>query len=257
MNSIKNGDLEPKKKNTFKRIFKSSLSILLIVFAFTMLFPFSSFQIIKPVMAAGTLTSVAIIPTNNIVNNRTTYEIFFKTATTDIIKTIQMSFPSGFDVSAATTLIERSGIGSGSLSAPSSNTLIYTVKSPVSVPAGTSITLEIGGVTNSDTAGSFKVSIKTQNTIPVVIDGPTLSGSFPIKDITGNDPSPNSMIRKSLKDDAAENAQAWTINLLVFFLISISVIISIYVFAHKQLGVISDDINKPLTKGLGVLDHYS
>jgi hypothetical protein len=120
-----------------------------------------------------------------------------------------MTFPSTFDVSAATRLIERSGIGSGSLSAPSSTTLIYTVSSPVSVPAGTPIRLEIGRIVNSNTAGSFQVSITRENTIGAIIDGPTKSFSFPIKSITGNDIGTNFMIRKTLNDDDAGHAHGW------------------------------------------------
>jgi hypothetical protein len=209
MNSTKSVDLGRKKKNASKRIFKTSFTLLLIVFAFTMSSPSSFFQILKPAMAAGSLTSVTVIPTNNIVNTRTTYDIFFKTATTGTIKIIHMTFPSGFDVSAATKPIETTGIGSGSLSAPSSTTLIYTVSNPVSVPAGTTIRLEIGRVVNSNTAGNFRVSIATENTIPTIIDGPTKSFSFPIKPVTGNDVSPDFMIRKTLYDDDAGNAHGW------------------------------------------------
>jgi len=209
MNSIKSVDLGRKKKNASKRIFKTSFTLLLIVFAFTMSSPSSFFQILKPAMAAESLASVTIMPTNNIVNTRTTYDIFFKTATTGTIKIINMTFPSGFDVSAATKPIERTGIGSGSLSAPSSTTLIYNVSNPVSVPAGTTIRLEIGRIVNSNTAGNFRVSIATENTIPTIIDWPTNSFSFPIKGLTGNDVSPDFMIRKTLYDDDAGNAYGW------------------------------------------------
>jgi hypothetical protein len=211
MKSIKNRGLEPKKGIRSKRIFKTSLTLLLIVFAFTMSSPSSFFQIVKPVAAAA-LTEVAIVPSNNIVNTRSIYEIFFKTATAGTIKFIQMTFPSGSDVSAATRLIEKGGIGSGTLSAPSSTTLIYTVSNPVSVPAGTTIRLEIGRVINSNTAGSFKVGITTKDMAGGTIDGPTLSASFPIKDITGNDVSPSFMIRKTLHDDDAGHAHGWDPN---------------------------------------------
>jgi hypothetical protein len=209
MNSIKCGFLEPRNKSKSKRVFKTSLILLLIVFAFTMSSPSSYFQIVKPAMAAGLLTNVVILPTNNIGNTRTTYDIFFKTATTGTIKSIHISFPSSFDVSAANKLIEKSGIGSGSLSAASKTTLVYTVTNPVSVPAGTSIRLEIARIVNSNIAGNFQVSITTENTIPTIIDGPTKSFTFPIKRITGNDVSPQFMIRKTLNDDDAGHAHGW------------------------------------------------
>jgi hypothetical protein len=236
---IKSADIGRKKKNVSKRIFKTSFTLLLIVFAFTMASSSSFFQIIKPAEATGTLTSVSIVPTSNIVNTRTTYDISFKTATTGTIKAIHMTFPSSFDVSAATKLIERNGIRSGSLSASSSTTLIYNVSNPVSVLAGTIITLEIGRIVNSNVEGNFQVSITTENTIATIIDGPTKSFSFPIKDIGTNDIAANSitsskiannsitsskiannsirgddvstdfMIRKSLQDDTAGHAHGW------------------------------------------------
>jgi len=175
--------------------------------------PHSFFQFVKPVEAAGTLTSIAILPTNNIVNTRTTYDIIFKTATTGTIKTINMVFPSGFDVSAATRVIEKSGIGSGSLTAPSSTTLIYTVSSPASVSAGTTIRLEIGRIDNSDTENiAARVSITTKNTGGNTIDGPTNSPSFVIRAIDGLDISPFFMNRKTLYDDTAGHAHGWDPN---------------------------------------------
>jgi hypothetical protein len=51
LNSNKNGRLETKKEITPKRIFTTSLTLLLIVFAFTMSSPSSFFQFVKPSMA--------------------------------------------------------------------------------------------------------------------------------------------------------------------------------------------------------------
>ena len=208
MNSIKRGVLEPCNMNKSKRHLKNLLALFLIVSAFTMLYPSSIFSVINPV-AAATLANVTVIPTNDIVNTRTTYDIFFNTATTGLIKTIRITFPSGFEVSSSTVLLVRSGIGQGLLSASSSSTLIYTVSNPVIVAAGTTIKLEIGRIINSNTAGIFRVGISTADTVPTVIDGPTLSWSFKIREITGNDVSPNFMIRKTLNDDAAGHAHGW------------------------------------------------
>jgi len=209
MKNIKYVDLEPNNNNPSDRTFKTLLSLLLIVVVFTMASSFFSF--IKPAMAVGTLTSVDIVSSNNIVNTKSTYDIIFNTATTGTIKTINMTFPSGFDVSAAKN-IERTGIGSGWLSATSSSTLTYTVNNAVSIPAGTTIRLEIGKIVNSNTAGSFRISIATADTASVIIDGPTLSRSFPIKDITGDDVSPSFMIRKTLYDDDAGHVHGWDPN---------------------------------------------
>jgi hypothetical protein len=220
LNSIKSEGLGPKKNRTSKTsksIFKISLSLALIAFVLTMTPASSFFQIVKPAEAAGTLTSMNVIPTNNIVNTRTTYDIAFKTATTATIKTIEMNFPSSFDVrftvGPSPKLIERSGIGSGTLSNPSDTKLAYTVGSPVTVSAGTLIRLEIGKIDNSETPDvSAEVSITTKDTGGNTIDGPTNSPSFVIKAIEGLDIDTNFMNRKTLLDDTAGHARGWDPN---------------------------------------------
>jgi len=172
-----------------------------------MSYPSSFFQIVKPV-AAAKLPAPTVIPSNNLVNTRTTYDIIFTTATTGTIKTIVMTFPSGFSLAFVPALIERSGIGDGLLSV-SGTTLSYTVSNPVNVPAGTIIKLEIGRIGNSDKWGAYSVGVSTQDTLTNVIDGMTPSWSFRIKDIKGNDISPSFMVRKTLYDDAAGHAHGW------------------------------------------------
>jgi hypothetical protein len=184
----------------------TSLTLLLIVFASTMSYPSSFFHMVKPVSAAG-LTSVTVVPASSLKNQRTTYDIFLTTATTGTIKTIEMTFPSSFGLSQATKLIEREGIGSGSLSSAGS-TLKYTVNNPVSVSAGTTIRLEIARIIAIN-AGSFTVNIRTIHTQGTTIDGLTTSGSFTIRSVFGQDVSTSFMIRKTLKDDAAGHAHGW------------------------------------------------
>ena len=235
MKSIKIADPGGKKKNTSKRIFKTSFTLLLIVFAFTMSSPSYFFQIVKPAEAAG-LTNVSVVPTSGIVNQRTTYDIFLRTATTATIRTIEMTFPPSFDITHANKLIEREGIRSGSLSS-SGSTLKYTVNNPVRVPADTTIRLEITGII-AENAGTFTVSIRTLNGNGQ-IDGPTSSLSFSIEDIGTNDIAANSVtssklaansvtsskiadnsitgqdlstsftIRKTLQDDTIGHAHGW------------------------------------------------
>ena len=185
--------------NTPKGIFKITLCLTLMVFVLTMT-PASSFlQIIKPAMAAG-LTGVYVVPASNIVNERATYAIFLKLATTATIETIQINFPPSFDLAVATRLIENSGIGSGSLSV-SGSTLEYIVSNPVSVSAGTNIKLEIGRVV-ANTPGSFTVSVSTLNSGGGTIDGPTSSSSFTIKSITSSDIADNTIHGKDIEDNS-------------------------------------------------------
>jgi hypothetical protein len=197
MKSIKSADIGRKKKNVSKRIFQTSLTLLLIVFVFTMSSPL--FQLVKPAMAAG-LTSVSVVPMSSIANQRTTYDIFLKTATTATIKTIEMTFPPSFDLTLATKFIEREGISFGSFSS-SGSTLKYTVKNPVSVSAGTMIRLEIARIV-AENAGSFTVSVRTLNTANSQIDGPTSSKFFSIKDIGTNDIAANSITSSKIVDNS-------------------------------------------------------
>jgi hypothetical protein len=191
------------------KIFGTSLSLILIVVVFTMAPTYSSFSFIKPAMGAG-LSSVSVVPASNTINEKSTYDISLKTTTSGAIKTIQIDFPSSFDLDAATRYLEKSGIGSGSLSVTGTS-LKYTVNNPVGVSAGTIIRLEIARIVATE-AGSFTVKIKTLNTVESTIDGPTASGSFTIKSVTGNDISPDFMIRKSLYDDDAGHAHGWDPN---------------------------------------------
>jgi len=191
-------------KNTSK-VVKISLSLALMLFVFAMTPASSLFNILRPVSAAP-LTSISVSPASNIINEMATYNFLFKTATTGTIKTIEINFPSSFNV-ANIRLIEREGIGSGTLSF-SGSTIKYTVGGSDSIPAGTNIRLEMARIIAIE-EGSFTVSIKTLNSQGGTIDGPTTSGPFIIKSITGNDISPGFMIRKTLKDDAAGNAHGW------------------------------------------------
>jgi hypothetical protein len=215
------------KKNVSK-IFKTSLVLVMIVFVFTISSPTSFFQIVKPAEAAG-LTRVSVVPTTGIVNQRTTYDIFLTTATTATIRSIEISFPSSFDISDATKVIERDGIHSGSLSS-SGSTLKYSIYNPVRVSAGTTIKLEIASIV-AGKPGTFTASISTLKGSGQ-IDGPTSSSSFSIKDIDTNDIAANSVtsskiadnsitgrdlstgltIRKTLNDDNAGHAHGWDPN---------------------------------------------
>jgi len=203
MKSTVSKGLEPKKKKTLRSSFKVSLSLTLMVFVFTMSPVPSLFQ---PAMAAG-LGGVRLVPMSNFATMQTTYDIFFTTATTGTIKTVEMNFGSNFNIASATKLIENSGIGSGTLSV-SGSILKYTVNNAASISAGTVIRLEIARIIAND-PGSFTVSITTRNTGNGIIDGPTQSSSFPISKIGPNAISNGFMERKTLFDDAAGHAHGW------------------------------------------------
>ena len=134
--------------------------------------------------AAGVLSGISVMPSDQTVKQASYFTVQFTTATTGIIHTIKVTYPTGF-VMGGTKLIEVSGIGSGSLTV-GGQTLTYTVGTPVSVPAGTKIKLMFGNIINGATT-SNTVAIQTNNASP--IDSGT--GSFTLTQIT------NSMIAAS------------------------------------------------------------
>ena len=201
MNSIK-GDLKS------RGIIKITLSQILIAFVLTISPGFSNFGFVEKAEAAS-LTQVTISPSSNLINGAATYDMSFRTATTGTIKEIQFQFPSSFDLSS-TRLIDRSGIGSGSLSV-TGTTLKYTLGSAQSITAGTTIKFEVGRIV-ATSSGVFTVSAKTLNSQGGTIDGPTNSGSFTIKSIERLDISPQTMVRKTLDDNTAGHAHGWDPN---------------------------------------------
>jgi hypothetical protein len=156
--------------------------ILAAVISILIVLAMGSFTFISiPVMAAP-LSNVSAMSTNNILNTKSYYDIVFTTTTTKAIKTIDVVFPSGFILSNAMP-IENKGIGFGTVSA-SGGTLRYIVNSPITVSGGTNIRLEFANVGNPATPlGCCNVVVQTRDTTGGVIDGPTTSAVFTLKQI--------------------------------------------------------------------------
>lgn len=135
----------------------------------------------------GAASSLQVRQTNNIVNTQAYYDIQFKTSTTGTINTIEMIFPPGTYLGAA-RLLEFEGIGKGTPEFLGGSTLIYNVNSPVSIPAGTEIRLEFMNINNPPTpSNSDTVTVTTRDTSSVIIDGPTVSPIYVMKQIGTND----------------------------------------------------------------------
>ncbi len=141
--------------------------------------PVNAPKVSVPTLAA--LTNVIAMPTNNLVSTKSYYVIAFTTATTGTIKTIDITYPAGFNVANA-MLIEASGIGAGTISV-SGQIVTYTVASPVSVSAGTNIMIMISQIVNAFTT-SNQVTVTTKDPSSVIIDGPTLSSVFTLQKVT-------------------------------------------------------------------------
>jgi hypothetical protein len=174
--------------------------------------------------AQAALSGVAARQTNNIVNTNTYYDIIFKTATTAAIKEIRIIFPSDTDVSIA-RLVEAEGIGKGVVgpSTIEGQTVRYIVLASdvTTIPAGTQIRLELSNIVNPSSPGNgYTVTVETRGTSNNVIDGPTQSFTYPIKqigssDIAGNSItsdkiSPTFMTSRLLLDDARGASFGWS-----------------------------------------------
>jgi len=121
--------------------------------------------------AAGTLGTVSWAVSNNQVGaSGVQYTFTFTTADTGTIASITMTVPA---TTGGTPAVEsNSGIGAGTVDL-TSDTITYTVTSPVSVPADTSIQLVFSGLTNPSSATSSTSTVTTLNGSDETIDAST------------------------------------------------------------------------------------
>src|SRR5207249_12273161 len=115
---------------------------------------------LPPAYGAGALTNVFAMPSNNMFKGTGYYNIGFTTATTGTIKSIEITFPAGFNVAGA-KLIQTQGAGAGSLSV-SGQTVKYTIATPVSVTAPKDMTIMIANIVNP-AISSNQVSVATND----------------------------------------------------------------------------------------------
>jgi hypothetical protein len=187
-----------------------------------------------PSTAVGTPTIQAplqiprTLQSTDLVNSFAFYEVTFITSTAGAIDRIRIDFPAGTGVGAA-GIIERVGIGGGTL-LKSGSSITYDVTSPVSIPAGTFLRLEMFGIKNPITPSStFTADITTRDSGGNLIDGPSQTNVYTIKKIVSSDladgavttpkiaegaitpskPAEFFMKKVTLFDDAAGNALGW------------------------------------------------
>jgi hypothetical protein len=130
------------------------------------------------------------LQSNDLINSLAFYEVTFITSTTGAIDKIEMAFPSFTNIGAA-GLIERIGIGGGTLT-KAGTTLTYDLTTPVSIPAGTFIRLEMFGIKNpSGTCPGgvcvVTATITTRDSSGTVIDGPSQTNTYNIRQIGTSD----------------------------------------------------------------------
>lgn len=165
------------------------------------------------------LSSLTARPTNNIVNTNSFYDVVFLTASSGAIKTIQVTFPPGTTIPNGAFFNEAEGIGPGTAS-KSGQTITYTVTNAVSVPVGTKIRLEFANINNPlQVSSNYKVTVTTRDAANAIIDGPSQSTAYTIKQIGTNAIADNSITstkpaesyekRVTVLDNAAGHAVGW------------------------------------------------
>jgi hypothetical protein len=143
--------------------------------------------------SAATLTNMSWSVSNNQVGaTAVRYSYSFTAATTGTIKTITLAV-SGAGLAGTPTISRNYGIGAGTV-ARSGQTITYTVTSAISVTAGTPIYIELTGLTNTSTAGSYTTLITTQTSVPATID----SGTSPAVAMAANNTAATVTIAQSL-----------------------------------------------------------
>ena len=95
------------------------------------------------------------------------YTYSFTPATTDTIATIEFTVPAGTAGTPAVSL--NYGISAGTVGL-AANVITYTVTVPASISAGTPILIEISGLTNTTTPGSYTSDFESFTGVPASID---------------------------------------------------------------------------------------
>ena len=125
-----------------------------------------------PASADGVLADVSATADNYTAGaTGVAYTIAFTTATSGNLTTVEMEFPADFDVSGVGEGT-CTGIGAGSAS-NSTQVVIYTVTTPVTIAGDVAISIELTGIVNTDLADDYVVKVTTIDDGLVIIDGPT------------------------------------------------------------------------------------
>jgi hypothetical protein len=142
---------------------------------------------------AGTPTNMSwTVSSNQVSATGVSYAFSFRTATAGTIKSITFAV-SGAGLGGTPTITRAYGIGAGSV-AIAGQTITYTVTSAVAIPAGIPIYIELGGLTNSSTAGSYTTTVTTRTSTPSTID----TGTTPAVTLAANNTAVTVDLAKSL-----------------------------------------------------------
>ncbi len=105
------------------------------------------------------------------------YTYTFTTATTSSLSSVTMTVPPGTAGSPTVGAVTPSALATGGSVALSDTTLTYSF-TPASIIAGTAVSIQINGLTNTATVGTYTSALTTQSGTGVVDAGTTPSITF-------------------------------------------------------------------------------
>jgi hypothetical protein len=115
------------------------------------------------------------------------YTYTFTTATTSTLDSVAMTVPAGTGGTPATGTVSPSPIAAGGNVSLAGGALTYTF-TPAVIDAGTAISIEITGLTNTTTAGSYTSTITTSDAGAAVDSGTTPAVTFAAGSLTLTSP---------------------------------------------------------------------
>ena len=143
--------------------------------------------------SAGTPTNMSWTVSNNQVGaTAVIYSYSLRTATAGTIGKITFTV-SGAGLAGTPAISKAYGIGAGTV-ARVGQTITYTVTPPVAVAAGIPIYIELSGMTNTSTVGSYTTVITTQTSLSATID----TGTSPAVALAANNTAVTVTLAKSL-----------------------------------------------------------
>ncbi len=112
---------------------------------------------------AANTYNMSVTLSNSAAGATSSYTVNFTTATLGSpLATVEIDFPTSMlSNTSAASLTSASGIGAGT-AVITGFALVYTVATPVDVPAGTNMSFVIANVGNLGTAGTYTISVTTK-----------------------------------------------------------------------------------------------
>ncbi len=129
---------------------------------------FTSGALVNPAWSASSTTTGA---------SGASYTYSFTTGTTSLLSSVTMTVPAGTAGSPTVGAVTPSALATGGSVALSDTTLTYSF-TPASIIAGTAVSIQINGLTNTATVGTYTSALTTQSGTGVVDAGTTPSITF-------------------------------------------------------------------------------